>query len=410
MKLLAPLLSIVAGFLMVLPAAAQDYLPPAEMIDEALSSHPDVRAWTSRLASAESEARRIASGPYEWTLNGSGLQRSMRGIGDFNEFDVGVSSGFRLPGKSDIDQRIGEHGVDAARNAAKDARHQAALQLMTGWMAWLSAAETLSISQDQMRAYEAELAATEKRLAADDAAEIEVELVRAALAEARTTTLRAAGESARARASLQAWFPELALPAAPPDIAGPEGIEALAALRERVVTNSHEIGYIDAQARHAEAVADRARADLTPDPQIGLRAFSERDGEETGLGITFSIPIGGSAREAAAAEQSALAAAARQNSVRVRRAIAEVAETDVIQAQSEFSAWRSAREAQADSARVIERLRAGFEIGATSLQELLVAERRHLGVLLMEADSRTRASIAALKLRIDAHELWLADE
>ncbi len=409
MNPLTLLSAVLVTSMMALPAAAQDYLPPAAMVEEALSSHPDVRGWTSRLASAEGEARRLSIGPYEWTLNGSGLQRSVSGIGDFNEFDLGLSRGFRLPGKSEIDRRIGEHGIDAARNAAEDARHQAALQLMDGWMAWLRAIEASSISEGQVVAYEAELTATEKRLAADDAAEIEVELVRAALAEARTTASRATGEVTRARASLQAWFPELALPAMPPAISEPEGTEALTALRERVVTNSHEIGYVDAQARRAEAVAERARADRAPDPQIGLRAFSERDGEETGLGFTFSIPIGGGAREAAAAEQSALASAARQSSVRVRRAILEVAETDFIQAQSEFAAWRSAKDALADSTRVIDRMRAGFELGATSLQDLLVAERRHLGVQLMEADSRTRASTAALKLRIDAHELWLAD-
>jgi len=409
MKMVALLFSVAVVGLIALPAKAQDYLPPDEMVEEALSSHPDVRAWASRLAGAESEARRLASGPYEWTLNGAGQQRSVRGIGDFNEFDLGVSRGFRLPGKSEIDSRIGEHGVDAARNAAEDARHQAAIQLMTGWMAWLSACERLAISQEQVRAYEDELAATEKRLAADDAAEVEVELVRAVLAEARTTALRAEGERARARASLQAWFPELVLPATPPDIAGPDGVETLPALRELVVANSHEIAYVDAQARRAEAIADRARADRAPDPQLGLRAFSERDGEETGLGITFSIPIGGGAREAAAAEQAALASASRQASIRVRRAIAEVAETDFILAQSEFSAWRSARESLTESARVIDRMRAGFAIGATTLQELIVAERRHLDVQLMEADSRTRASTAMLNLRIDAHQLWLVD-
>ncbi len=409
MKFLALLCSVAVTGLTALPATAQDYLPPAEMIEAALSSHPDVRAGASRLVGAESEARRLASGPYEWTLNGSGHQRSVRGFGDFNEFDLGLSRGFRLPGKFEIDRRIGEHGVDAAKNAAEDARHQAALQLMTGWMAWLSACERLAIAREQVRVYETELNATEGRFAADDAAEIEVELVRVALAEARAAELRAAGESTRAHASLKAWFPELSLPATPPDISRPERVEALASLRERVVINSHEIGYVDAQAKRAEAVAERARADRTPDPQFGFRAFSERDGEETGLGVTFSIPIGGSAREAAAAEQSALALTARQNSIRVRRAIAEVAETDFVQAQSEFAAWNAAESARADSTRVIERMRAGFGIGETTLPELLMAERRHLDVLLMEANSRAGASTAMLKLRIDAHELWLSD-
>lgn len=409
MNLLTLLSSALVTAMMTMPAAAQDYLPPAAMVEEALSSHPDVRAWSSRLASAEGEARRLSIGPYEWTLNASGIQRSVSGIGDFNEFDLGLSRGVRLPGKSEIDRRIGEHGIDAARNAAEDARHQAALQLMEGWISWLRAAEALSVSQGQVGAYEAELAATEKRLAANDAAAVEVELARSTLAEARVTVLRAEGETARTRATLLAWFPELALPASPPVITGPEDTDALADLRNLVVINSHEIGYTDAQARRAEAVAERARADRAPDPQIGFRAFSERDGEETGLGLTFAIPIGGGAREAAAAEQSALASAARQNSVRVQRAIAEVAETDFIQAQSDTAAWRAAKDSLTDSTRVIERMRTGFGIGATTLQELLVAERRHLGVVMMEAESRTRAATAALKLRIDAHELWLLD-
>lgn len=409
MKLLTLICMSAGTLLIVLPATAQEYLPPAALVEQALSSHPDVRAKSSRLAAAESEARRLESGPYEWALNGSGLQRSIRGLGDYNEFDLGLSRGFRLPGKFEIDQRIGAYGIDAARNAAEDGRHQAALQLMDGWMTWLRATESVSIAQEQVVAYEAELAATEKRLASDDAADVEVELVRAALAETRATAVRATGELSHARASLEAWFPELVLPASPPEISEPADIESLVGLRERVLTNSHEIGYVDAQARRAEAVAERARADRSPDPQIGFRAFSERDGEETGLGITFSIPIGGRTREAAAAEQAALASAARLDSVRVRRAVEEIAETDYIQAQSEFTAWRSSQEALADSKRAIERLRSGFGIGATSLQELLVAERRHLGVRMLEAESRTRAAIAALKLRIDAHELWLAD-
>lgn len=395
--------------LVATPAKAQEYLPAPELVEEALSSHPNVRAWTSRVAGAQGEARRLAAGPYEWMLNGSSLQRSVRGIADFGEFDIGVARGIRMPGKSEIDRRIGEYGIDAARNAAEDSRHQAALQLMSGWMEWLSAVERLSISQELIRNYETELDATRKRFVANDVAEIDVELLRTALAEARTTELRAEGETRRAQASLVAWFPELTLPSSPPAIEGPVDTKLLAALRDQVVLKSHEIAYVDAQARRAEAVAERARADQNPDPQIGLRAFSERDGEETGIGITFSIPIGGSSREASTSEQYALASAARQDAVRIRRTISEVAESDFILAKSEFEAWRSAQDALAESERVIQRMRAGFSQGAIRLQDLLTAERRHLDVRLVEADSRARASTALLKLRIDSHELWIAD-
>jgi len=409
MKSFALLFAAVTASLLSPPAGAQEYLPAPELVEEALSSHPNVRAWISRVAGAEGEARRLAVGPYEWMLSGSGLQRSVRGIADFNEFDVGIARGIRMPGKPEIDRRIGEYGIDAARNAAEDARHQAALQLMSGWMAWLGAVERLAISHEQIRNYEAELDATTKRFVANDVAEIEVELLRTALAEARTAELRAEGETARAQASLLAWFPELTLPSSPPKIGGPDDTKSLATLRDQVLLKSHEIAYVDAQAKRAEAVAERARADQTPDPQIGFRAFSERDGEETGIGVTFSIPIGGSSREAATAEQFALASAARQEAVRIRRTISEVAETDFILAQSEFEAWRSAQDALTESERVIQRMRAGFSQGAIRLQDLLTAERRHLDVQLVEADSRARASAATLKLRIDSHELWLGD-
>jgi len=174
-----------------------------------------------------------------------------------------------------------------------------------------------------------------------------------------------------------------------------------------VVQNSHEIGYADDLALRAGAVADKARADRVPDPQLGLRVFSERGGDETGVGLTFSIPIGGGAREAIAHEQLAAASAARQVALRVRREVADIAEADAIQAQSEYEAWQSARAGLDDSARIVQRLRDGYAIGASSLIDLLAAERRFLGARLLEQDARTRAHFAILKIQIDAHEMWL---
>lgn len=181
----------------------------------------------------------------------------------------------------------------------------------------------------------------------------------------------------------------------------------LDALRQAVVSNSHEIGYIEDVARRADAVAQRAKADEMPDPQMGFRLFSERGGDETGLGVSFSIPIGGEARSAMALERYAAAAAARQDVQRVRRAVLDTAETDAIQARSEHAAWLSAQSAAEDSARVVQRLREGYAIGASSLTDLLTAERRHLDSRLMEAQARTQATFAILKLKIDAHEMWI---
>ena len=388
-------------------ALAQDYLPPAELVDRVLSEHPDVAAGQARLDGSRREAERLAAGPHEWTVTGSYLQRSVGGVGDFSEYDVGLVRAFRLPGKEELDRRIGTYGIDAAQNAGEDARHQAALQLMTGWIAWLSARELDAINGEQRSALEKEVEAVEKRLAVDDAAEIDLEMARSALSEARAAAARSAGEVARSMAFLRAWFPGLELPGNPIMISAPAKPDNAERLSVLVVEHSHEIEYFEALAKKAIVIAERTRTDQTPDPQFGLRAFSERDGEETGIGLTFSMPLGGKARSASTYERFAEAAAASQEAQRVRRAIADTAKSDAIQAQSEYEAWTLARAALDDSTRAIQRLRDGFAIGASGLQEMLSAERRHLSVQQLEADARARAATAILKLQIDAHELWM---
>ncbi len=398
----------VTGLVCLAPVAiAQDFLPPAEIADRVLSSHPEVLAAKARAVGSHGEARRLAEGPYEWTLSGSYQQRSISGMGDFGEYDLGVTRGFRLPGKSDIDSRIGQYGVSAAENAAEDARHQAALLLMGAWLEWLSAREIDAIHDEQLATFERELGAVEQRLSINDAAAIDVEMARAALAEARTAAARSRGQVARTLARLTTLFPDLPLPNTPGPISAPQLPQDLDRLRQAVIENSHEIGYVEDLALRAGAVADQARADRTPDPQLGLRVFSERDGDETGVGVTFSIPIGGGARQAIAYEQQAAASAARQVASSVRRQIAEIAEGDAIQATSEYEAWQSAQLGLDDSTRIVQRLRDGYAIGASSLIDLLTAERRYLSARMLEQEARTRAHFAILKLQIDSHEMWL---
>jgi len=406
MKLLA--LGSLACMLCSAPAAlAQDFLPPDEMANSVLSSYPDVLAALAHAEGSRNEARRLSEGPYEWTLSGAYQQRTIAGLGEFGEYDLGISRGIRLPGKQEIDTRIGQYGVSAAQNAAEDARHQAALTLMSSWLEWLAAREIDAINEEQLASFQRELEAVESRLSIDDAAAIDVEMARAALAEARAASARSRGQVARTLGALTAWFPELPLPINPPSITGPKLPEDLDRLRKAVVENSHEIGYVEDLALRAVATADRARADRIADPQLGLRVFSERDGDETGVGVTFSIPIGGAARDAAAYEQMAVASAARQVALRVRREVADVAEADAIWARSEYEAWESARAGLDDSARIVQRLRDGYAIGASSLVDLLSAERRHLAARLLEQEARTRAQFAILKLKIDSHEMWL---
>jgi outer membrane protein TolC len=386
---------------------AQTYLPPPEVTDRVLSSHPDTQTARQLLTASESQARKLAAGPHEWTLSGNYTQRSVRAAGNFPEQELLLSRAFRLPGKAALDRQIGKLGIDVAENAAEDARHQVALSLMQGWMGWLTASEAEATAGAQVSQFRKEVQIAEGRLRAGTGTEIDLELARGALAEAEVTAARSTGLVAQSGGFLSSWFPDLPLPARPLPIEAPPTLAPDDDWAAKILHNSHEIAMAEFEARRAEAEVRRVDEDRMPDPTFGVRTFRERGGEETGFGLTFSIPIGGSARSQAVSHQAALAGAARSRLDRTRRSIADTAHSDVALARSERAAWVSARAALDQSERAVARVRRGYELQATDLADLVVAERRHSAIQLLEAEARARAATAWLKLRIDAHELWL---
>lgn len=389
-------------------AAAQAYLPPEDLVDRVLSGDPDVLAGEARIDLSRGEQRRLKSGDHEWTLSGTYLRREIDGAPvAFDEYDATLSRRFRLPGKGRLDREIGDATVRSAEQNAEDARHQAALVLMDHWMTWLAAAENVGIASDLSAAYQQELRIVERRAELQDAADIEVELARAAGADAMAQLANAEGVARQAQAALAAVFPDLPLPARAPPVDAPVPFEDAGEWEARMIERSHEIGYYQAEADRLDAIARRARTDRIPDPELGLTAFSERGGDETGLGVVISIPIGGGARSGVALRDASAARIARQQLERTRREIRSTARTDVIAAEAGYRAWLQANVALAASTSAIQRMRRGFELDAMNLSELQVAERRHADVRRAESEARMRANRAWLKLMIDAHELWL---
>jgi hypothetical protein len=55
------------------------------------------------------------------------------------------------------------------------------------------------------------------------------------------------------------------------------------------------------------------------------------------------------------------------------------------------------------------RLRRGLELGEIDLADLLLGERMTHEAFRTEATARAAAQRAITKIRIDSHELWLAD-
>jgi outer membrane protein TolC len=391
-------------------------LPAKADVLAALEGNPGVAAADARTDAARADARALNAGPHEFTLTTSYLSRNVNdgtgtNNGRFNEFEAQVTRPIRLPGKATLDRQIGQQGVTYASNMAEDARHQAALRLAQDWCDWLGAAQEATVDRQAVSNYEALLASVKRRVTLRDASALEEDQAAAAVGAARAQAVRSAGRQTVARARLVAQFPALPLPAIVPDVAPPQiPAGGLDRLHDKILGRSHELAAAEALSHQAQAQADRARKERTGDPSFGLRVFSERGGMEKGAGVLFSIPFGGGYRSAQADRASAQASAAQADLQGVRLMIQETADTDLAETQAAKAAWEQSRGALNEQVAALQKTRRGQQLGEISLAEVLLAERMVHDAFRAEAIARADAMRAMVRIRIDAHELWIGDD
>jgi outer membrane protein, heavy metal efflux system len=244
-----------------------------------------------------------------------------------------------------------------------------------------------------------------------DAAVLDVDRARSALASAELTVEQAQVEVATSEARLTAQFPALKIAMTAPDLPQPVlPIEGFDRLHDKILGRSHEILAAQAEADRRASMAARIAKNRTADPSFGFRVFSERDGAERGAGIVASIPLGGKHRSALAdqAASEASTAFAELNYAKVN--VQETANADLAQAQHRLRAWQAASAALTHSQSALNRTRRGYDLGAIDLSDLLAEQRLNNEANIAEIMARTEALRAIAKLRIDAHELWIGDD
>lgn len=396
------------------PAAyAQDFLPPADRAHAAIAAYAEVRAADAYVVQAQEKARALAAGPHDTQLTLLPLRRTVRDAPTFNgrarydEWEAQLTRAIRLPGKAALDREAGAHGVAAAQLRQGDAEHQAARTLLAAWMGWLRADATAKAARTRRDSLARERDTIARRLQLGDAAQRELDQVAAALAVADAELRQADADVDAQRLALGANFPQVPLPERAPALPEPAPLEDTPqSWIDRIVTRSHEIRAAEEIAAQREALANRARADRLPDPTLGLRTFSERDGMERGIGLVLSIPFGGARRSAEARAEAANADAARSEADAMRRDIAREARLDVARSQVAIDVWQAARTARAANAASLARQRRAYELGEIALAERLQAERLDVESALAELRARADAHETALRVRVDSHELW----
>jgi cobalt-zinc-cadmium efflux system outer membrane protein len=381
--------------------------PPRSMRIPACRPHWPRRQRRRRSARAESRAA------HEFTVSGSYVRRSVDREGRFDEYDAtGFTRPIRLPGKAALDRGSANTVVDAARNLAEDARHQAALglaQRVVG-LAGRGSAKRWSIGKGVANSRSSCWPPCAAAWRSAMQRMLEAEQVEAALADARLAAAQSTGRANFARARLIAQFPGLLMPQDAPKAPLPALPEASGAtLSDQVVARSHEIAAADAHASRLAALAERARRDRLADPTIGLRLFSERNGAERGAGVVFSMPLGNAARRGAADRAHAEAQSAGAELALTRANVREMATGDAIKAEAAFAAWHRSREAVGAQVAALQKLRRGQQLGAIDLADVLLGERLTHGAFRNEAVARAEANRAINRLRIDSHNLWISD-
>jgi outer membrane protein TolC len=401
----------VLAMFLAAPVLAEPGLPPEAAVAEALDTHPSVVAARARIGAARAAARGLAVGNQEIVAQGTIQRRDVRGTGQVAEYDLQFTRPIRLPGKAALDRKAGDAAVSAADNRADDARHQTALLLARQWWGWTGAAAEARVLNEAADILASAVTATKRRLALRDASALELDQAQAAEAAARAAALAATARAAAGRAALAASFPALPLPVSAPSLPVPAiPAEGIARLQALVIERSHEIGASAADAAHADALKARAARDRIADPSIGLRGFSEQGGNERGLGLILSMPLGGRARTAAADQAAAMAQSAGAELAATRTLVDAVAAEDAALATGYLLAWEQAAAAADAAAAAAVRQRKGHALGGVDLADRLVAERLARDAALDEVKARTAAVEAITRLRIDSHTLWMHHE
>lgn len=373
-----------------------------------LEQDPAVVAARAGLDVALQEAGILDQSPYEWTARGAGLQRRLENGPHYNEWNLGIERGIRLAGKAAADRQLGKATVEEAKARYGEALHESARSLIALWLEWLGAEHAYTLAQLNLQATQASLEAVDKRLRAGDASRLDQSIARAELSEQKRLENDTKTQAAAAWARLSSRFPGIArlTPSLPVPVAL-QGDEA--AWRARILEQSDELKITQTQLLKAQAHAERARADKTPDPTLGGYTASEQGGQERIYGVTLSVPIPGSVRAARSHKAVAEIEVARREVALKQRELETAIASEIATAHGALASLHLANEGAAYMQQNTALMQRAYSLGEAELQALLLARRQANSAALTALQAQIAALRAYYTLLVDAHLIWELD-
>lgn len=395
------------------PLAAPADLPPNDIAKALIDGDPRVVRARHAVAAARHRADMLTAGPHEWTARVSTQRRHYRSRAqDVDEWSIGLERAVRIGGKAGLDRQLGEAQLRLAEARLGEARYTAARELLDLWLNWLAADRTRHLWSEQLGFAQTSLDAAGTRRRAGDASLLEQNAARADLAEVQRQLSSAANEEAKARARLRARFPALtadspaALTLGEPAALTPDD----ARWRERILAESDDLRIAREELQNAELTAARASADRRADPTVGVHVTSEAGGDERLVGLTLSIPLGGTYRTAQHREALARVAMVRATVERTLRELESEIAAGLTDARGSLERWNFAEQSRTATQENAQLTQRAYGLGEVDLQAVLLARRQSLDAALGATQARVDALTARYRLLIDAHLIWGLDD
>ena len=408
-----------AGAGAITTAAAQalpPVLPPADIAAQVLAQLPQVRAASAGIPLAQARSQRLQAGPHDWVAKAAASRRSDAQGGRSSDTEIGLETSVRWPAKVAADQRLGSAAVSLGQGVFADTWHEAARSLLTDWFDALRETRSAALLQAQIQLAARQLATTQRRVQAGEAAPLELLAAQAEEARIQALAARAQAQIYLRRQALQRQYPGLPDPANTLAAFTPAwpGAEAprlpVAHWAGQILADNHELELAQARAEQADLQAQRVQLEQRADPTLGVRTTRERSGQERVWGVYVSIPLGGAGRRADFEAALAQAEIARQEHAQVRQRV----ETQAWRTASEAEQARTVRQQLQQALAQIQQSAAlqarAYELGESPLADLLLARRNALEAQLAAETASLDEMQAHAKVLLDAHRLWSAPE
>lgn len=412
---IALLLGLLAGFAAaqsktslseLTPGPAPSGLQANERARILIEGDPRVVQALRGLDAARERGVALTVGPNEWVGKaGTQRRRYQNPGGSVNEWSVGVERSLRLGGKADLDRSLGEMHVLLSEAKLGEARHEAARELAELTLAIQAAQRTRELWQEQLNFAQANLDVATKRRRAGDASALNQNIASGDLSEVRRQFATAASDLTKLQARFSARYGQELIPdvsLGTPSLL----VQEESAWKNRVLEQSDVLKAAAHQTRIAELTSARAEADKRPDPTIGVHAASEAGGSERIVGLTFSIPFGGTYRSALHREALQQAEVARAAFDQARRELESDVAVTLAEVRGSGERWRFAEEAALAATQNAQLSQRAFSLGEADLQAVLFARRQAVDAALASTQARVDALRARYRLLIDAHLIW----